>query len=233
MPEKKDNTAILVFIRDPKHEAEEKVFADHIGFRGNQKLAEKLNQRIIKLSRESRIPSFVFDSSKQHGLTFGERFTNAFEAIFAKGFEKVIAVGNDCLSLNEKTLLRAESALRKNELVLGPTLDGGFYLIGVSKKIFKADTFKNFNWTTNRLVNDFEAFVLNNNLLVTYFESAIDIDNQNDLKRALASLPKIYSLRMAIEAIIFYIIRQFLKHSSSFLNPYLHRFSLLRAPPIS
>ncbi len=40
MPEKIINTAILVFIRDAKREAEEKVFTKHIGIGGNQKLAK-------------------------------------------------------------------------------------------------------------------------------------------------------------------------------------------------
>ena len=124
MPEKINNTAILVFIRDAKREAEEKIFAKHIGVQGNQKLAKKLNQRIISISRKSRIPVFVCDSSKQHGFTFGDRFVNAFSMIFEKGFENVIAVGNDCLSLCENTILRAEEDLCKNELVLGPAYCG-------------------------------------------------------------------------------------------------------------
>ena len=178
MPEKTNNTAILVFIRDPKREAEEKVFAKHIGVSGNQKLAKKLNQRIISISRKSRLPVLVYDSSKQYGFTFGDRFVNALSSVFEKGFENVIAVGNDCLSLCENSLLKAKEDLHKNELVLGPTFDGGFYLIGVSKKAFNPLTFKIFNWKTSQLTEDFRSFILKHKLAVSYFETASDIETR-------------------------------------------------------
>jgi hypothetical protein len=232
MPERTNNTAILIFIRDPKHEAEEKVFAKHIGFRGNIKLAEKLNQRIVSLGQKSGIPSFVFDSSQQIGHSFGERLTNAFETVFAKGFEKVIAVGNDCLSLNKNTLLKAKDDLQKNELVLGPTHDGGFYLIGVSKKTFNPDTFLNFNWTTQQLTDDFKAFILKNKIATSYFETAFDIDNENDLRFALNRLPRLFNLRKAIEQILSRTAFKLFYYCGLFINPNLRRFSPLRAPPI-
>jgi uncharacterized protein len=232
MPDKNNNTAILVFIRDPKHEAKEKVFAKHIGLRGNEKLAERLNKRIVSLSRKSGIPFFVFDSSKQIGSSFGERLTNAFEAVFAEGFEKVIAVGNDCLSLNKNTLLRAEVDIQKNELVLGPTHDGGFYLIGVSKKSFNPDAFLDFNWTTQELTDDFQTFILNNQLSAAYFETAYDIDNENDLHFTLIHLPRLFSLRKAIEKILSNTAFKIFVYNRLFSNPNLRRFSLLRAPPV-
>ncbi len=231
MPEKTNNTAILVFIRDPKREAKEKVFAKHIGIPGNQKLAKKLNQRIISISRKSGIPVFVYDSSKQQGFTFGDRFVNALSSVFEKGFENVISVGNDCLSLCENTLLKAKEELRKNELVLGPTFDGGFYLIGVSKKTFDPLTFKNFNWTTSHLADDFQSFSLKHKLAVSYFETANDIDNEEDLIHVLKKLPKLIYIRRVIDVILSIFTPQCYNFCNFFINPNLLRFSLLRAPP--
>ena len=231
MPEKIKNTAILVFVRDPKHEAEEKVFANHIGFFGNHKIAKKLNERIISQSQSSGISTFVIDSSQQFGATFGERFANAFEAVFSKGFEKVIAVGNDCLSLNCKSLWTAAKDLEKNDLVVGPTIDGGFYLIGISKRIFQPESFKKFRWTTSFLKNDFQAFILNNKITSSFLETFRDVDDESTLKLALQELPKLYFFRRAIEKILAIYNFLLLTFNNHFESQISICFLPLRAPP--
>ena len=57
---------------------------------------------------------------------------------FSKGFcskaEKVLIIGTDCPTLSPDLLREAFVKLNKHDLVVGPATDGGYYLIGLSKK---------------------------------------------------------------------------------------------------
>jgi hypothetical protein len=66
----------------------------------------------------------------QAGATLGERMALALRALVAKSGRGVV-VGSDAPTLPVTLLEAAALALESSELVLGPTADGGFYLIGV------------------------------------------------------------------------------------------------------
>lgn len=67
---------------------------------------------------------------RQEGRTFGERLTNAFAEVRERGYREVLAVPGDVPGLDGKRLLEAFAALRRARVVLGPSPDGGVYLIG-------------------------------------------------------------------------------------------------------
>jgi rSAM/selenodomain-associated transferase 1 len=71
----------------------------------------------------------------QQGDDLGQRMGHAFEAVFSRGYQGAVLVGTDVPSLPP---LRVNDALRycsSRDLVLGPSLDGGYYLIGLRKVI--------------------------------------------------------------------------------------------------
>jgi len=88
----------------------------------------------------------VFDKKLQEGADLGERMANAFKDGFEKGFERIIVIGSDMYDLNQQNLEEAFLALEKNDYVVGPALDGGYYLLGMKK--YKEDLFKNKDWGT-------------------------------------------------------------------------------------
>ncbi|MEO6326954.1 MAG: DUF2064 domain-containing protein [Thermoanaerobaculia bacterium] len=120
----------------------------------------------------------------QRGRTFGERFENAFEDARALGFTHIVAVPIDVPSLGAEQIVTSFEKLAANDVVLGPSPDGGVYLIGV-----RGDTrslFRGVPWQTARvflalLRNAGEAVVL---------ASLLDVDRLADLE-ALASDPSI------------------------------------------
>ncbi len=227
---KDHNTAILVFIRDAKQEAKHKVFVDHIGIKGNQELASTLNKRVIKLCRKTGIPTFVH--SNQEGSGFGNKIANAFESIFSQGFENVIAVGNDCLAISKETLRNAKKALNQRQMVLGPAVDGGLYLIGLSKSAYKRKQFVNFDWTTEKLSQDFLNFANQYEFSVELFETAIDIDNESDFNKVLESLTQFNPVKKRLEKIIHFVERILIVFNKSIkLLFYLKYPTSLRAPP--
>lgn len=229
---KAQNTALLVFIRDSKLEAETKVFAEHLGFEGNEKVAKVLNQRIIKLCQKTDIPTFIFNGSKQKGESFGARISNAFDSLFEKGFENVIAVGNDCLTISCETLQNAKDKLREKEMVLGPARDGGLYLIGLSKSAFQRNQFTNFNWTTKYLTDDFLNFADQFELGLEVFEEARDIDNAADFKIAIKSFSKFDVLIKTLKNILFTLEKRIFLFKNKSYNLSFLRCTALRGPPV-
>jgi hypothetical protein len=63
----------------------------------------------------------------------GARLTRAFAEAFGAGLTRVVAVGTDCPDLTETIAGRAVAALDDHDLVLGPTRDGGYYLIAMRR----------------------------------------------------------------------------------------------------
>lgn len=82
----------------------------------------------------------------QHGSDLGERMSNAFQRAFANS-QKVVIIGSDCPQINTAMIQTAFDALDNNPLVLGPTLDGGYYLLGMND--FFPALFQDIEWSTD------------------------------------------------------------------------------------
>ncbi len=70
---------------------------------------------------------------KQKGETLGDKMEHAFREVFKEGAEQAILVGSDIPSIDTPLLSRAVVLVQENEVVIGPTWDGGYYLIGFNK----------------------------------------------------------------------------------------------------
>lgn len=70
----------------------------------------------------------------QRGETLGERLANCFADLFALGFESVVVIGADSPTLPGEYLFDAFECFETgDEVVIGPTDDGGYYLVGMRK----------------------------------------------------------------------------------------------------
>ena len=72
----------------------------------------------------------------QSGDSFGCRFRNTLSETLAKGYEKVVIIGNDTPDLKLKDVEKALSKTSEQECVIGPSKDGGFYLLSICKNHF-------------------------------------------------------------------------------------------------
>jgi glycosyltransferase A (GT-A) superfamily protein (DUF2064 family) len=103
---------------------------------------------------------------------------NAFQWAFDQGYEKVLLIGTDLWSLHEDTLIEAKQALDQNDFVIGPSYDGGYYLLGMNQMNLKI--FKDVSWSTSQVFRD---TLLNVSESSIYFlDIANDIDDFEDLK---------------------------------------------------
>jgi len=122
----------------------------------------------------------------QKGSTLGERLSNAFRSVFDKGAKKVIVIGTDAPLINNKVIEEALEKLKKSTAVIGPSYDGGYYLLGLS--VFYVDLFMNIDWSTPKVfeqtVNTLRTLGINHSLLDKQF----DIDTGKDLNRLKENL---------------------------------------------
>ena len=97
------------------------------------------------IEKEDEWPNEIFQKRLQSEGDLGTRMSKAFENVLEKN-EKAIIVGSDCASLTPEILKMALDKLDEVPFVIGPTFDGGYYLLGMNR--FEPSVFENIEWST-------------------------------------------------------------------------------------
>ena len=92
---------------------------------------------------------------------------------------KVVLIGSDCLEVDSDTLERAFAALNENEVVLGPSFDGGYYLVGMS--VFRPEIFRDIAWSTETVLEQTIERMTAEGISHSLLEQKHDIDHREDL----------------------------------------------------
>ncbi|MBC1235756.1 TIGR04282 family arsenosugar biosynthesis glycosyltransferase [Nostoc sp. 2RC] len=109
----------------------------------------------------------------------GLRMARSLLQAFQSGAEKAIIIGTDCPGLNPEILATAFDKLRTFDLVLGPALDGGYYLIGLRQLI--PELFANIEWGTANVFQKTVEIAQKVNLSYVNLVSLADVDRPEDL----------------------------------------------------
>ena len=120
-----------------------------------------------------------YTKRQQFGNDLGQRMENAFKELFEQGFKRVLIVGSDCYQLRSSIIEGAINLLDAHGVVIGPTYDGGYYLLGMNHFIPKL--FKDKAWSTAQVC---EQTIANLNELFqsfTLLEKLHDVDEAADL----------------------------------------------------
>lgn len=197
-----NKTAILIFANSGQQEAFTKPF------NSSAVLFDELNNHTLKKVKATHFPYFHITEKEQVGNSFAERFTNAIKFVYAKGFENVISVGNDTPHLKTGHILKAAQQLKTDDIVLGPSLDGGFYLMGLKKSLFNVETFLKLPWQTSRLSQSIYRLIEANDIRLFKLEVLSDLDTISDIKLILDSSKYICS---SLKKLLLYFISG-LKH---------------------
>jgi rSAM/selenodomain-associated transferase 1 len=110
----------------------------------------------------------------------GQRMAEAFASGFAGGAEQIILIGSDCPDISTKILATAFNALPQADLVLGPAMDGGYYLIGMHT--LRPELFTDITWGSERVMNETLNIAASEKLIVKQVDPLHDIDRPEDLK---------------------------------------------------
>ena len=121
-----------------------------------------------------------FQKNKQQGDDLGERMKNAFHTTLLTS-SKAVIIGSDCAELTKEILENAFEALEKNDFVLGPAEDGGYYLIGMN--YFEPSIFENMEWSTDEVFSKTVVKINELNKKATFLPMLSDTDNEEDWKK--------------------------------------------------
>jgi rSAM/selenodomain-associated transferase 1 len=113
--------------------------------------------------------------------TLGHRMEGAFAHAFMTGASKVCLVGSDIPHLDAVHLAEAFHALdRHADLVLGPCLDGGYYLIGMCAP--DASLFQDIPWSTEAVLEETLRRARSAGLRIHLLPELRDVDEAEDLE---------------------------------------------------
>ncbi len=123
----------------------------------------------------------------QQGDDLGERLIHAIADVFTRGAIGVIVIGGDCPGLDEPCLRAAWSALDSADVVLGPALDGGYYLIGLRRPA--PHLFRGIPWSSSAVFEATTERVRQAGLSLVLLSAKEDVDDLASWRRLHAILP--------------------------------------------
>jgi len=156
-----NSRALIIFIKNPEKgkvktriaqtAGDEKALAVYKALMEHtRKIAEALpvNRRLFYsqfINESDHWSRQKFQKDLQIEADLGTKMATAFHTVF-KTNEKVVIIGSDCASLTPKIVRKAFKKLDEHDFVIGPAMDGGYYLLGM--KQFTPEVFSNIEWST-------------------------------------------------------------------------------------
>jgi len=123
----------------------------------------------------------------QTGNTLGDRLSMAFsERFFFHRTQKIVAIGVDDPRLTRADVQRAFELLESCDWVVGPAVDGGYYLIGCRAGSFDAEIFDGIEWGGAEVLRATLAKIGAWTATVAQLPARYDIDTPEDLRRYAA-----------------------------------------------
>ena len=124
-----------------------------------------------------------FTLLSQRGDKFGERLYFAIEDLFKCGFESVCLIDSDSPTVPAQNFAKAVELLSKSadRVVLGPSDDGGYYLIGMKKP--HRQLFEQIDWSTERVLKQTIERATEMELEIELLPTGYDVDDGASLSR--------------------------------------------------
>ena len=114
----------------------------------------------------------------QSGTTLGERMYAAFECAL-KTYSYAVLIGSDCPGLSIADLDETQALLQKNDIVLGPAKDGGYYLIALSNNHFSL--FEGIAWSQETVFAETRERINLLNWRMGLLQERWDVDDEEGL----------------------------------------------------
>lgn len=143
------------------------------------------------IDREDDWDNNIFIKYEQQGEDLGARMSHAFQTVLSiseeSGLNKVAIIGSDCNELTPDILNMAFTLLKDVDVVVGPTYDGGYYLLGMNK--FHSELFQNISWSTPSVYEETNDAARILNLIIADLPTLYDIDTEDDWLKAIHTNP--------------------------------------------
>ena len=137
--------------------------------------AESLDPMMVWLGKDYRYIA-------QLGDGLGARLTNGMETEFANGANKLIFLGGDCPFVDQETIEKSFIALDSNDVVIGPAVDGGYYLIGMNQN--RPELFEGIHWGSETVFAETVKICRSKGLSHWILPEMSDVDDLENWKKA-------------------------------------------------
>ena len=189
------NQLLIIFVKNPQlGRAKTRLAAtigDEAALEAYKRLLTKTRDVTLELPFDKVVyyDQFVDDTDLWHRKDYhksvqiegqlGEKMQDAFESAFKEGYQRICIIGSDCYDLTTEILAQAFEALEQHDAVMGPSKDGGYYLIGLSKANFSI--FENKSWSTESVASDTIKDFEREGLSYAQLPILNDVDTEADL----------------------------------------------------
>jgi uncharacterized protein len=119
-----------------------------------------------------------FELAPQGDGDLGQRMSRFIAGRLEAGAEAVVLVGADSPTLPVAWVEQAFDELRRADVVLGPALDGGYYLIGCGRRV--PPVFDGVAWSTSRVLADTMARLTDPSWRLALLPPWYDVDTPDD-----------------------------------------------------
>ncbi len=124
----------------------------------------------------------------QTGFDLGQKMANAFEYVFRNGTRQAVLLGTDFPDLPKEIISDAIQILKSKDAVIGPAIDGGYYLIGFTSATYLQTIFTNIAWGTSAVFQKTMDSFLSSGFAVHQLPEWRDVDVYDDLKDLIQCL---------------------------------------------
>ena len=135
----------------------------------------------------------------QQGAELGARLKAAFRELHSRGASRVLAIGSDSPTLDPERILEAAESLTVCDVALGPTEDGGYYLIGTRGE--RESIFDEIPWGSAKAAATTLERASAERLTVRLLAPWYDLDDAASLRRAYEAAPPRSALRGVLEGL--------------------------------
>ena len=162
----KKATDIYIFLLTHTHQQVQKVDADvFVYFQGG------INENYMVLPR--------YYLAHQEEGDLGKKMEAAFSEVFNYGYREVLIIGSDCFELDSEIIEEGFGALATHDLVIGPAVDGGYYLLGMKK--LNSPLFRNKPWSTSSIAELTFSEASSQGMSIYKLPTLRDVDTLDDL----------------------------------------------------
>lgn len=189
-----NSNALIIFIKNPVLGKVKTRLAKGIGDEAALEVYKELLAITRSVSQEVKASKYLyyadgindkddwsigyFIKRQQVERDLGGRMESAFDEVLQE-HGKVILVGSDCPKITKAIIDDAFEKLNTNDVVLGPSQDGGYYLIGLRRSC--PEIFNNIRWSTDEVLSMTIKVIKDSKFEYALVEELNDIDTIEDL----------------------------------------------------
>ncbi|MEN6467963.1 MAG: TIGR04282 family arsenosugar biosynthesis glycosyltransferase [Smithella sp.] len=190
--------ALILFLRYPERGAVKTRLADTLGAELTYELYQRFLADLSVMVREVQTAKvIVYEGQqeavfpdfpgigpiRQRGSDMGDRMFCALSDVFALGFERCVLIGSDSPDLPARLVNDAFDKLTSADVVIGPSRDGGYYLIGCNQASLHRTMFSGIPWSTADVLPETLQRIAQTGLVSARLEQWSDIDEIKDLRQ--------------------------------------------------